>query len=201
MIECQVPEPPVWTDTDESAPAARWRDPTISADTVLTDLLAAAAARLWGPIAATAPPGSPLALVADHWEEESPTAMRWSLGKFGDLLWMMLPEARGAIVARLVTELTRAAKRDSDLSGLLDLQLADDVVEPLLLSALSDLPTSRGLAERCCTFLLVALRFTGGEGACIRAMLEDGVLSRLHHDQLRSIDPVLAATVERCEFW
>lgn len=122
--------------------------------------------------------------------------MDWSLGHFGDLLWMRLPEARGMLLEQAEQEFERAIDGDDELMLPSPVGMASEVLwSGILKPALDAYPRTRSAVERYCAFLRNALDVDGVAGEEIRVALEDSSLDRIMGSKYRpiihEIDPKL----------
>ncbi|MFE0024188.1 hypothetical protein [Amycolatopsis sp. NPDC059021] len=85
----------------------------------------------------------------DRREQIDRGIMKWSISRFADLLWMVVPEARQGIFEEMASDITRAISHDSFLLPISDTALADMLYREHLLPGLRDLPAQQDLVIRC----------------------------------------------------
>lgn len=135
-------------------------------------------------------------------EEEPPAArrMQWSLGVLADLLWLLLPESRSALIGLVHGELDEAAEYDRELQWLRTFPVAREAFwEPLFEPALREFPASRSTVGRYCEFVRVAWKLEDRDRDALREVLADVVLDELtgspYEAIIESVDPELYALV------
>lgn len=142
--------------------------------------------------------------------EEGLYRMDWSLGKFGDLMWMRLPEARLLIFELAKQEFESAIADGEELTQLLPGDLKFEVFWwGILKPALDDYPDSRDVIKACCGFLGLVLRLEGEDGEYIRENMEEvfvwivdddshrRVIGEIDSDLLANLDEVVRIDRER----
>ena len=121
-------------------------------------------------------------------------SMPWSLGKFADLMWMVVPESRPIISDLARKELDHAVHCDEFLQPIRDTPLADSLYTDLLLPALNDVSAQEDMLRRC---LKVFLRLiVEADSSYYWEVLELEVLRPLESKGggalLAKLDPTLA---------
>jgi len=140
----------------------------------------------------------PARLAREQAELVESGSMRLSIGKFPDLLWMLVPEARDIVAEAVKEELDDALRHGRFLMGLSDYALADTLRDDLVVPAMLDVESNRDLLVR----VLAVLRrlILGESGSYFWELFDHEVVRRLegqgHRVALDGLDPALMVMLD-----
>jgi hypothetical protein len=126
--------------------------------------------------------------------------MAWSLGtELADLLWMLVPEARPALVELFTKELSEGERYDRFLTPPTHAEVCDALYLDVLLPAVSDIAGQRDVVRRCLAVLHRVIHTADGDFRwetvdrhIVRSLEREGF-----RDLLTEIHPEFMALVHR----
>jgi hypothetical protein len=133
------------------------------------------------------------------------SAMPWSLGLLGDMMWMRLPETRPFLAKLIESELEDAISAGRELMRpLLGCVVPDALWHPVMKPALKDFPRSRERLEEMCRVVLDAFQADPSDKDGVRYALVHYVLGWLDEPEYRvvieEVNPELAELVVQKRF-